>query len=87
MCGERTLQADEDAGGYAVTGHLRLLRRAVTAVENWPHTARCSPGAMPPAAQVVGTVAASSDGLPVTGDQPGRFQPVKRRVDLADGQI
>jgi hypothetical protein len=33
--------------------------------------------------EVAGPAAVSTDGLPVTGDQPGTFQPVKRRVDRA----
>ena len=45
--------ARRDAAGVvvqAVAGHGRLVSRAVTAVENWSQTARCSPSAAWPAA-------------------------------------
>ena len=42
---------------------------------------------MPGCGEVVGAVAASADGLPITGDQAGTFQPVQRRVDRAGWQI
>jgi pyruvate phosphate dikinase-like enzyme len=37
--------------------------------------------------QVVGASAASTDGLPVAGDQPGPFESVQRRIDGAGGQV
>src|SRR5215217_5859534 len=42
---------------------------------------------LPGRGEVVGAAAASANGLPVTSDQPGAFQPVQRRVDRARGEI
>ena len=43
-----------------------------------PHGALLAERGLPGRGEVVGAAAASADGLPVAGDQPGAFQPVQR---------